>query len=100
MEPTRRQSKFAKGIREQHDDAICRIIPTIAARLRDCAQLPDGDIVIVAFHSRDTATRYGFCRVSGEPLPSTVLDVADARALLAPLRLRRPRLRRPWLDAT
>ncbi|MBD7957378.1 hypothetical protein H9651_06985 [Microbacterium sp. Sa4CUA7] len=86
VEPKRRQSKFAKGIREQHDDAIRRIIPTMAARLRDCAQLPDGDTVIVAFHSRDTATRYGFCTVSGEPLPSTVLDVADARALLAPLR--------------
>ncbi len=86
VEPKRRQSKFAKGIRDQHDDAIRRVIPTMAARLRDCAQLPDGDTVIVAFHSRDAATRYGFCTVSGEPLPSTVLDVAVARALLAPLR--------------
>lgn len=86
VEPKRRQSKFARGIREQHDGAIRRIIPTMAARLRDCAQLPGGDTVVVAFHSRDTATRYGFCTVSGEPLPSTVLDVADARALLAPLR--------------
>lgn len=86
VEPIRRRSKFAKGIREQHDEAIRRIIPTMAAGLTAAARLPEGDTVIVAFHNRDAVTRYGFCTLSGEPLPPTVLNVADARALLVPLR--------------
>lgn len=86
VEPIRRRSKFAKGIREQHDEAIRRIIPTMAAGLTAAARLPEGDTVIVAFHNRDAVTRYGFCTLSGELLPPTVLNVADARALLVPLR--------------
>lgn len=86
VEPTRRVSNFAKGVRAQHDEAIRRVIPTMAARLTASARPPEGDTVIVAFHNRDAATRYGFCAVSGEPLSPNVLEVADARALLAPLR--------------
>ncbi|GMM97074.1 hypothetical protein ABC304_00540 [Microbacterium sp. 1P10UB] len=86
VEPARRRSRFAQGIREQHDDAIRRVIPTIAAGLTVAARLPEGNEVIVAFHNRDAVARYGFCTLSGGPLPPTVLNASDARRLLAPLR--------------
>lgn len=86
VKPARRRSRFATELHEQHDDAIRRIIPAMAAGLTASAQLPEGVKVIAAFHDRDAIPRYGFCTMSGELLPPSILKDSAAQSLLAPLR--------------